>query len=581
MSYSRPFQIFRHAHCWGFLLVLAITTIGSVLGGFPKDCGLRKLRTTLLIHGGRETKIANWPWHTAIYHRKDATFEYKCGGTILAKNIILTAAHCVRLPEGIISSERLAVQVGRNRLNETDERAKEHEADAILVHENFRTDKVQDDIALIRLATDIEFNDYVQPVCLWDKGDDRLFLRENKGSIVGFGATGKAGFSVALNEAEIPVVDNQVCIESNREAFAFTLTSNMFCGGRRDGVNACNGDSGGGMFFLYGDRYFVRGVVSFSPSLSNGQCDPYEYVVFTDVARYVQWITKTLNATFVEAPARSDVHPKLRLLSQDICGYNPQPFDSESEKPVFLTYPWVGLIEYTEQGFGERKIRCHALLISERYLVTAAQCVYNTKKLKPVAIRLGEYDSSNAQDCDQIAGQRVCAPPTQTHNIETITIHQQYNKPRFANDIALIRLRQLADISQDNVKPICLPLNKVLRSYKPATFTRAGWKASSSQPVMQRSEVAVVESVACQELYHQNRISLAKTFRQICIEKDPNCRFDITAAPLQAVQLVDGSPRYVLHGLLSFGPLKCHLQYPEVYTNVGTYLNWILDNIHE
>lgn len=575
-------------HNWvGLLVTFSLLLSGSVQGGFPKDCGNRKRKFTQLISGGREARITNWPWHTAIFHREGITFEYKCGGTILDKNTILTAAHCVRVQGGgAIDSEHLSVQVGRNRLHVADDRAQEHAADRILLHRGYHSGAVEHDIALIKLATDITFTDYVQPVCLWDKGDDRLLIRDQPGTVVGFGATGKSNFSEVLNEAQLPVVENQVCIDSNDGVFRQTLTSNMFCAGKRDGVNACNGDSGGGMFFLFGDRWFVRGIVSFSPRIENSnRCDPFEYVAFTDVARYIEWIVHQLNSSFVEAPARSDVHPKLKLLSQDICGVNPYPsVDKEADKPIFLTYPWAGLIEYTQPGTRERKTFCHAILISERYLVTAAQCVYNTKNYKPIAIRLGDYDTSKSQDCDQLDGQSVCASPTQTLNIETVTVHHQYNKPRFANDIALIRLRQAADISQDNVKPICLPLSKALRSFKPPSFTRVGWKGSTTQPLVQRAEVTVVESVNCQRLYNDNRIPLEKTFRQICVERDAaaaGCVFDISAAPLQAVQTVDGSPRYVLHGLLSFGPNKCHLNFPDVYTNIGTYLAWILDHIQE
>lgn len=570
------------------LVILLLGLAAIVHAGFPADCGQRKLKIAQLIIGGQAARIGNWPWHTAIFHREGGTFQYKCGGTILDKNTILTAAHCVRLSNGIIASERLSVQVGRNRLAVADDRAQEHEADRILVHKDFRTDTVQHDIALIKLATDLRFTDYVQPVCVWNKGDDRLLIRNQEGTIVGFGATSSAEFSKVLNEAQLPVVDNQVCIDSNREVFGQTLTSNMFCAGRRDGVNACNGDSGGGLFFLSGDRWYVRGIVSFSPTIeSTGRCDPLEYVAFTDVARYINWIAQQLNSTFVEPVPPVDVHPKLRLLNQDICGANPYPFDKEQNKPVFLTYPWVGLIEYSQDGVREKKTLCHAILISKRYLVTAAQCVYNTKNHRPTTIRLGDYDTSTSQDCDQLDGQRVCSPPTQTLNIETIVIHQQYNKPRFANDIALIRVRQSVDVSEDNVKPICLPFTKTLRSFKPSHFTRTGWKYSNSQTRIQRSEATVMESVQCQRLYTEHRIPLEKTFRQICVERDEatsaggKCIFDVSAAPLQAVQTVDGSPRYVLHGLLSFGPNKCNLTYPDVYTNIGTYLQWILDNVQE
>lgn len=66
------------------------------------------------------------------------------------------------------------------------------------------------------------------------------------------------------------------------------------------GTSACNGDSGGGMYFpLKGsdgvDTWHLRGIVSVSVPAENGvTCDPYNYVVFTDVARYLNWIEQHL-----------------------------------------------------------------------------------------------------------------------------------------------------------------------------------------------------------------------------------------------------------------------------------------------
>uniref|UniRef100_A0A182I8C7 Uncharacterized protein n=1 Tax=Anopheles arabiensis TaxID=7173 RepID=A0A182I8C7_ANOAR len=43
------------------------------------------------------------------------------------------------------------------------------------------------------------------------------------------------------------------------------------------------------------------------------------------------------------------------------------------------------------------------------------------------------------------------------------TVVTHYDVSNYANDIALIRLRDRADITQSNVKPICLPVTKELR----------------------------------------------------------------------------------------------------------------------
>lgn len=63
----------------------------------------------------------------------------------------------------------------------------------------------------------------------------------------------------------------------------------------------CNGDSGGGLVFpKQGSNpqnpiWVLRGLVSISVALQNQfKCDAAHYVVFTDVAKYLDWIKGAL-----------------------------------------------------------------------------------------------------------------------------------------------------------------------------------------------------------------------------------------------------------------------------------------------
>lgn len=57
------------------------------------------------------------------------------------------------------------------------------------------------------------------------------------------------------------------------------------------GTSVCNGDSGGGMYFVENDIYSLRGIVSLTVSRSDKNvCDPQQYVIFTDAAKYLNWI---------------------------------------------------------------------------------------------------------------------------------------------------------------------------------------------------------------------------------------------------------------------------------------------------
>lgn len=42
--------------------------------------------------------LGRWPWHLAIYHSEGVYLNYICGGSIISKEYVVTAAHCVTRP---------------------------------------------------------------------------------------------------------------------------------------------------------------------------------------------------------------------------------------------------------------------------------------------------------------------------------------------------------------------------------------------------------------------------------------------------------------------------------------------------
>jgi hypothetical protein len=59
-------------------------------------CGIVKPKIGNYVHKGQPTEHHTWPWHVQLtISGNDATeSETYCGGTLVAKNLILTAAHC-------------------------------------------------------------------------------------------------------------------------------------------------------------------------------------------------------------------------------------------------------------------------------------------------------------------------------------------------------------------------------------------------------------------------------------------------------------------------------------------------------
>uniref|UniRef100_A0A1Y1N4B7 Peptidase S1 domain-containing protein n=1 Tax=Photinus pyralis TaxID=7054 RepID=A0A1Y1N4B7_PHOPY len=121
-------------------------------------------------------------------------------------------------------------------------------------------------------------------------------------------------------------------------------------------------------------------------------------------------------------------------------------------------FPWMALLIYqTEKGPG---LACGGVLISQKYVLTAAHCVTGPsmrKVGKLIAVRLGEHNIETPVDCDDDEIDEDCALPHMDIFIESATPHPNYTAESSSkyNDIALIKLNQAVNYTKD-VQPICL-----------------------------------------------------------------------------------------------------------------------------
>ncbi|KAL4709578.1 hypothetical protein ACJJTC_007309 [Scirpophaga incertulas] len=272
------------------------------------SCGRRKVQHTELIVNGSPTKPGDWPWHAAIYRLDKAKIEYICGGTLLSKIFVLTAAHCVTSKGAPVLPETRNVVLGKYYLAGGDIAAQEREVHEIVVHEEYKAQLLDNDIALVKLKSEAAYDDYVQPGCLWYSGAVKKLGQDSViGTVAGWGFDQTEALSPTLQQVIIPMQADTTCIKSNPSGFFIKiLNDRKFCAGYRNGTSACNGDSGGGFHVFVPDEagnispkaagaWYVRGIVSVTISKPNIPiCDPNEYVVFTDVAKFTSWIAKKM-----------------------------------------------------------------------------------------------------------------------------------------------------------------------------------------------------------------------------------------------------------------------------------------------
>lgn len=199
-------------------------------------------------------------------------------------------------------------------------------------------------------------------------------------------------------------------------------------------------------------------------------------------------------------------------------------------------------------------------------------------------IRLGEYKSLEETDCDE---HQECAESVQDIKIAFNVTHPEYNPKLFTNDIGIVRLAEEAKMQQNNIKPICLPLTagtqNLPRNFMVIGWGRTGIESNSESKVLQKASVPLYEQLKCLSLYRTSR-NTEVTERQFCAGGEgivDSCRGDSGSA-IQSAGLVNGKPRQVLFGVVSYGVSQCgHEGFPGVYTKVGSYLTWILDNTSE
>ncbi|XP_039451223.1 chymotrypsinogen B-like [Culex pipiens pallens] len=261
----------------------------------PPSCGRRQIKLQQLVTHGYTTNPGEFPWHAGIFMTTGFQKSYICGGSLVNELSVITAAHCVTDPvNGLVTSPAtLFVQLGKFKLNLYGDTVQEHAVQQVIVCEDFQTKTSKYDLAIVRLATQARFTDYVQPICVFPQPPGINYNDGSiRGTVVGWGYTQFDALSDALQGTTLPVVGHTKCLESNPELFERTLYDGMFCAGFKNGTNVCNGDSGGGMYVNRNGQWFLIGVVSFTAARDSNTnlCSTKDYTGFTKVSAFQDFI---------------------------------------------------------------------------------------------------------------------------------------------------------------------------------------------------------------------------------------------------------------------------------------------------
>jgi secreted trypsin-like serine protease len=287
--------------------------------------------------GGELAAEGAWPWQVALLVggapvSTDAQF---CGGSMVMDTWVLTAAHCVHMPQedgsfADLAPQEVSILVGTNTL--TPGSGDLIPVEAVFRHPSYTGTQFDFDIALIKLsrAPQVPFQTVEVPDA--EYGD--LLNQQGVTTIVtGWGLQEGANPSPELRQAQIQVLDRELCNTSMMEARAqdaaggfgyavqtlgvadadafaiwdelmakapMPVSENMICSGTFEGgKTSCNGDSGGPLVVpVEGGGYIQAGIVSWGLSATSGQgCEETAlFSAYTNISKFVPWLNKTIEA---------------------------------------------------------------------------------------------------------------------------------------------------------------------------------------------------------------------------------------------------------------------------------------------
>jgi len=260
-----------------FTFLLVLTTAFLVDNVHSKDRIIHGRLLKERIVGGENATHGDLPYMVSLRWFG----SHFCGGTILDRHVIMTAAHCLYGYE----EDPYEIVAGEWSLSQDDGTEQWRNSTRTLVHEGYNEDTFENDIALLWVDRPFTFTPYVQPVQL----PPPMIFIPGPAQVSGWGVMEEDGgdLSDILKMAGLTSIPDAQC-RGEVPNGDVDVKDSMICAYHPPGgIDSCQGDSGGPLMGTIEGRWpYQAGIVSWG----YGCARPGMPGIYTEVSHFISWI---------------------------------------------------------------------------------------------------------------------------------------------------------------------------------------------------------------------------------------------------------------------------------------------------
>nr|KAF6484802.1 granzyme B [Rousettus aegyptiacus] len=224
------------------------------------------------IIGGHESKPHSRPYMAYIQFLQNEK-KSRCGGVLVQKNFVLTAAHC--------SGSSIIVTLGAHNIKKQEKTQQVFRVMKAIPHPDYNPKNFSNDIMLLQLEGNIKLTKAVKPLRL-PRAEDQVRPGQ-KCSVAGWGRVSLMNtYPDTLQEVELTVQEDWECECYLRNYYNGAIQ--LCVGNPTEKKASFQGDSGGPLVC----ENVIQGIVSY------GQKNGTTPRAYTKVSRFLSWIKKTM-----------------------------------------------------------------------------------------------------------------------------------------------------------------------------------------------------------------------------------------------------------------------------------------------